>query len=142
MDAGIAPTAPFIPLPGNREVTRRQQIGKPGEPLAEPGSDSRQSLLLSVSRRMSIAPAALYKTAPTTRARGARTSHPPVFGGLRAGPSRLGVAEKPSTYVLCAEDCAASTEAQREHAKRVVSAVELPAGHTRFSRGQNCCPGC
>ena len=37
MGAGNAPTSPFIPLPGNREITRRQQIGKLG-PSGEWGS--------------------------------------------------------------------------------------------------------
>ena len=30
MGAENAPTDPFIPLPGNREITHRQQIGKLG----------------------------------------------------------------------------------------------------------------
>lgn len=30
MDAGVASTGSFIPLPGYREITGRQQIGKPG----------------------------------------------------------------------------------------------------------------
>lgn len=29
MDAGVAPTDIFIPLPGYREITRRQQMGNP-----------------------------------------------------------------------------------------------------------------
>ena len=37
--------------------------------------------------------------------------------------------EKPSTYVVCAEDRATPPEAQREYAKRAGSVVELPTGH-------------
>ena len=37
--------------------------------------------------------------------------------------------EKPSTYVVCAEDRATLPEAQREYAKRAGKIVELPAGH-------------
>ncbi len=37
MDAGIAPTGSFVPLPGYREITRRQQLGKPG-PSGERGN--------------------------------------------------------------------------------------------------------
>ena len=37
MGTGNAPTNPFIPLPGNREITHRQQIGKLG-PSGEKGS--------------------------------------------------------------------------------------------------------
>lgn len=40
MDAGIAPTSSFIPLPGYREITRRQQMGKPGPSgeIRQPGT--------------------------------------------------------------------------------------------------------
>lgn len=37
--------------------------------------------------------------------------------------------EKPSTYVVCAEDRATPPEAQREYAKRAGKVVELPADH-------------
>ena len=37
--------------------------------------------------------------------------------------------EKPSTFVVCAEDRATPPEAQREYAKRARSVVELTTGH-------------
>ena len=37
--------------------------------------------------------------------------------------------EKPSTYVVCAEDRATPPEAQREYAKRADSVVDLPTSH-------------
>ncbi len=47
------------------------------------------------------------------------------------GQTPRGVAwrEKPSTYVVCAEDRATPPEAQREYARRASSVVELPTGH-------------
>ena len=49
-----------------------------------------------------------------------------VFGqGARAMAWR----EKPSTYVVCAEDRATPPEAQREYARRADRVVELPTGH-------------
>ena len=47
------------------------------------------------------------------------------------GQSPRGVAwlEKPSTYVVCAEDRATPPEAQREYARRADRVVELPTGH-------------
>ena len=47
------------------------------------------------------------------------------------GQSPRGVAwrEKPSTYVVCAEDRATSPEAQREYARRADRVVELPTDH-------------
>ncbi len=47
------------------------------------------------------------------------------------GQTPRGVAwrEKPSTYVVCAEDRATPPEAQREYARRAGSVVELPTGH-------------
>jgi pimeloyl-ACP methyl ester carboxylesterase len=47
------------------------------------------------------------------------------------GQAPRGVAwrEKPSTYVVCAEDRATSPEAQREYAKRAEKVVGLPTGH-------------
>jgi pimeloyl-ACP methyl ester carboxylesterase len=47
------------------------------------------------------------------------------------GQTPRGVAwrEKPSTYVVCAEDRATPPEAQREFAKRADRVVELPTGH-------------
>jgi hypothetical protein len=41
MGAGNAPTNLFIPLPGNREITHRQQIGKLG-----PSGEKRGSVAL------------------------------------------------------------------------------------------------
>ena len=47
------------------------------------------------------------------------------------GQSPRGVAwrEKPSTYVVCAEDRATPPEAQREYARRADRVVELPTDH-------------
>ena len=47
------------------------------------------------------------------------------------GQTPRGVAwrEKPSTYVVCAEDRATPPEAQREYARRADRVVELPTGH-------------
>jgi pimeloyl-ACP methyl ester carboxylesterase len=47
------------------------------------------------------------------------------------GQAPRGVAwrEKPSTYVVCAEDRATPPQAQREFARRANSVVELPTGH-------------
>ncbi len=44
-------------------------------------------------------------------------------------PRRVAWREKPSTYVVCAEDRATPPEAQREYAKRAGGVVELPTGH-------------
>ncbi len=49
-----------------------------------------------------------------------------VFG---QAPRGVAWREKPSTYVVCAEDRATPPEAQREYAKRAGSVVELPTGH-------------
>jgi pimeloyl-ACP methyl ester carboxylesterase len=47
------------------------------------------------------------------------------------GRSPRGVAwrEKPSTYVVCAEDRATPPKVQREYAKRADRGVEMPNGH-------------
>ena len=47
------------------------------------------------------------------------------------GQTPRGVAwrERPSTYVVCAEDRATPPEAQRGHAKRAGKVVEMPTGH-------------
>jgi pimeloyl-ACP methyl ester carboxylesterase len=47
------------------------------------------------------------------------------------GQSPRGVAwrEKPSTYVVCAEDRATLPKVQREYAKRADRGVEMPNGH-------------
>ena len=49
-----------------------------------------------------------------------------VFGQT---PRAVAWREKPSTYVVCAEDYATPPEAQREYAKRAGKVVELPTGH-------------
>ena len=49
-----------------------------------------------------------------------------VFGQT---PRGVGWREQPSTYVVCAEDRATPPEAQREHARRAGSVVELATGH-------------
>lgn len=52
-----------------------------------------------------------------------------VFG---QAPRGVAWREKPSTYVVCAEDRATPLEVQREYAKRAESVVELPSGHHPF----------
>jgi len=49
-----------------------------------------------------------------------------VFGQT---PRAAAWREKPSTYIVCAEDRATPPEAQREFATRADSVVELPTGH-------------
>jgi pimeloyl-ACP methyl ester carboxylesterase len=49
-----------------------------------------------------------------------------VFGQT---PRAVAWHEKPSTYVVCAEDRATPPEAQREYARRASKVVELPTGH-------------
>jgi pimeloyl-ACP methyl ester carboxylesterase len=49
-----------------------------------------------------------------------------VFGQT---PRAVAWREKPSTYVVCAEDRATPPEVQREFARRADSVVELPSGH-------------
>ena len=52
-----------------------------------------------------------------------------IFG---QSPRAVASREKPSTYVVCAEDRATPPEAQREYAKRAGRVVELPTGHHPF----------
>ena len=52
-----------------------------------------------------------------------------VFG---QGPRAVAWREKPSTYIVCAEDRATPPEVQRESAKRAGKVVELPTGHHPF----------
>jgi pimeloyl-ACP methyl ester carboxylesterase len=49
-----------------------------------------------------------------------------VFG---QGPRAVAWHEKPSTYIVCAEDLATPPEAQREYARRAGKVVEVPTGH-------------
>ena len=49
-----------------------------------------------------------------------------VFG---QSPRAVAWREKPSTYIVCAEDRATPPEAQREYARRAGRVVELPTGH-------------
>lgn len=49
-----------------------------------------------------------------------------VFG---QSPRAVAWREKPSTYLVCAEDRATPPEVQRQHAGRAGSVVELPTGH-------------
>jgi pimeloyl-ACP methyl ester carboxylesterase len=49
-----------------------------------------------------------------------------VFG---QAPRAVAWREKPSTYVVCAEDRATPPEAQRGYARRAGKVVELPTGH-------------
>ena len=49
-----------------------------------------------------------------------------VFGQT---PRAVAWREKPSTYVVCAEDRATPAEAQRGFARRAGRVVELPTGH-------------
>ena len=49
-----------------------------------------------------------------------------VFGQT---PRAVAWHEKPSTYVVCAEDRATPPEAQREYARRAGKVVEIPTGH-------------
>ena len=49
-----------------------------------------------------------------------------VFG---QAPRGVAWREKPSTYVVCAEDRATPPEAQRGHAGRAGKVVEVPTGH-------------
>ena len=49
-----------------------------------------------------------------------------VFGQT---PRAIAWREKPSTYVVCAEDLATPPEAQREYARRAGRIVEIPTGH-------------
>lgn len=49
-----------------------------------------------------------------------------VFG---QSPRAVAWREKPSTYLVCAEDRATPPEVQREYAKRAGRVVELPTGH-------------
>ena len=49
-----------------------------------------------------------------------------VFGQT---PRAVAWREKPSTYVVCAEDRATPPEAQRKYARRAGRVVELPTGH-------------
>ena len=44
-------------------------------------------------------------------------------------PRAVAWQEKPSTYVVCAENRATSPKAQREYARRADRVVELPTGH-------------
>ena len=44
-------------------------------------------------------------------------------------PRAVAWREKPSTYVVCAEDRATPPEVQREYARRAGRVVELPTGH-------------
>jgi pimeloyl-ACP methyl ester carboxylesterase len=56
-----------------------------------------------------------------------RTRQPlTVFG---QSPRAVAWREKPSTYIVCAEDRATPPEAQREYAKRAGRVVQLPTGH-------------
>jgi pimeloyl-ACP methyl ester carboxylesterase len=57
-----------------------------------------------------------------------RLTHQPlaVFG---QSPRGVAWREKPSTYIVCAEDRATPPEVQREYAKRAGRVVELPTGH-------------
>ena len=48
---------------------------------------------------------------------------------LGQAPRAVAWREKPSTYVVCAEDRATPPEAQREYARRADRVVELPTGH-------------
>jgi pimeloyl-ACP methyl ester carboxylesterase len=52
-----------------------------------------------------------------------------VFG---QAPRAVAWRERPSTYVVCAEDRATPTEAQREYARRAGKVVEVPTGHHPF----------
>ena len=49
-----------------------------------------------------------------------------VFG---QSPRAVAWREKPSTYVVCAEDRATPARVQREFARRADRVVELPTGH-------------
>ncbi len=49
-----------------------------------------------------------------------------VFG---LAPRAVAWREKPSVYVMCAEDQTTPPEAQREFAKRADRVAELPTGH-------------
>jgi pimeloyl-ACP methyl ester carboxylesterase len=49
-----------------------------------------------------------------------------IFGQT---PRAVAWREKPSTYVVCAEDRATPPEVQREYARRAGRVVELPTGH-------------
>ena len=44
-------------------------------------------------------------------------------------PRAVAWREKPSTYVVCAEDLATPPEAQREYARRAGKVVEIPTDH-------------
>ena len=48
---------------------------------------------------------------------------------FRQAPRAVAWREKPSTYVVCAEDRATPPEAQRRYARRAGKVVELPTGH-------------
>jgi pimeloyl-ACP methyl ester carboxylesterase len=52
-----------------------------------------------------------------------------VFG---QAPRAVAWRERPSTYVVCAEDRATPPEAQREYARRAGKVVEVPTGHHPF----------
>src|SRR3712207_2581040 len=72
----------------------------------------------------------LFPHPPLSRSAGAlgRLTRQPlaVFG---QAPRTVAWREKPSTYVVCAEDRATPPEVQREFAKRAERVVELPTGH-------------
>jgi pimeloyl-ACP methyl ester carboxylesterase len=53
---------------------------------------------------------------------------PPAVPPPRIAPRAVVWREKPSTYVVCAEDLP-PPEAQREFARRADRVVELPTGH-------------
>src|SRR3712207_7711143 len=72
----------------------------------------------------------LFPHPPLSRSAGAlgRLTRQPltVFG---QAPRGVAWREKPSTYVVCAEDRATAPEAQREFARRADRVVEVPTGH-------------
>ena len=77
-----------------------------------------------------LAPAAFMQDCDEEAVAGAlkRLTRQPlaVFGRT---PRSVAWREKPSTYVVCAEDRATPPEAQRKFARRANSVVELPTGH-------------
>src|SRR5215211_2915880 len=80
--------------------------------------------------RAELAPAAFMQDCDEEAVAGAlkRLTRQPlaVFG---QSPRGVAWREKPSTYVVCAEDRATLPKVQREYAKRADRVVELPSGH-------------
>ena len=101
--------------------------GEPGPWMDPPASGSEDG---TMGIKAELVPAAFMQDCDEEAVAGAlkRLTRQPlaVFGQT---PRAVAWHEKPSTYVVCAEDCATPPEVQREHARRAGKVVELPTGH-------------